>query len=274
VNIRRNLIWVCATPLIVTGVLLVLFLDPDHAEHFILGYLFGTIFRQATLAAAWTSFGPLPFLWRFPLSLLWLLALILALTCNIGFHGGPAEVPAVVAACLAGQFLFLQMPFLGLALAGGLRLRYHEATASSRLDPREMQFGIRQLMIFTTIVAVVLGAGRFAVVEFSQHSDLHGEAPIFIFLAVAAILVTLPLFLAALLPRFAIPAVAFVLLLAGLLTAWEVPLLKSVHSGPGPDTLHVVVINSFTSAWVLTIVLIVRISGYRFGTLRAVAKST
>jgi hypothetical protein len=254
-------------------VLLVLFLNPDHAEHFILGYLFGTIFGQASLAAAWTSFGPLPFLWRFPLSLLWLLALIVALACNIGFHGGPAEVPVVVAACLAGQFLFLQLPFLGLALAGGLRLRYCETT-SLRPDPREMQFGIRQLMIFTTIVAVVLGAGRFAVVKFSQYSDLHGEEPVFIFLAVAAVLVTLPLFLAALLPRFAVPAVALVLLLAGLLTAWEVPLLRTVHGGPGPDTLHVVVINGFTSAWVLAIVLIVRVSGYRFGTSRVVASTT
>ena len=43
-----------------------------------------------------------------------------------------------------------------------------------------------------------------------------------------------------------------VLLLAGLLTAWEVPLLRTVHGGPGPDTLHVVVINGFTSAWVIT----------------------
>ena len=107
--------------------------------------------------------------------------------------------------------------------------------------------------------------GRFTVTYLLAIPNLEGETPIFIFLAVAAIVVTLPPILAALLPRFAIPAVALVLLLIGLLTAWEVRLLEEFHVGGGPDTLHIVFINGFTSAWILALVLLVRISGYRFG---------
>lgn len=123
-------------------------------------------------------------------------------------------------------------------------------------------------MVFTTIIAVMLGAGRFAVLHLSPVSDVQNGIPLFIFLACAAIIVTLPLILASLLPRFAIPAVAVALLLAGILTAFEIPLLNRFQrvTGGGPDTLHIVFINGFTSAWVLIIVLIVRTSGYRFGT--------
>lgn len=263
-DIRPHLIWLLGAPLIAVGILLMLLLNPDHGEHLILGYLFGTIFGQATLAAAWTSFGPLPFLWRFPLSLLWLVFLLGTLTCNIRLYGGPGEVPLVMACCLTGQFLLLQLPFWGLALLGGMKLHYcaHEPLLTSR---RELQFGIRQLMIFTAIVGVVFGAGRFTVLRLSQFSSLNGEGPIFFFLAAAAIVVTLPLLLAALLPRYAVSAVGLVLLLTGLLTAWEVPLLRSFHSGPGPDTWHIVIINAFTSAWVLSIALLIRLSGYRWG---------
>lgn len=261
---RRNLIWFCGTPLIVLGLLLLVFLPHRYFEHLVIGYLLGTIFGQTTLAAAWTSFGPLPLLWRLPLSLLWLLALAVGLACNLGGGGPDFGVILVIAACMVGQFLFLQLPFWALALTSGRRLRYCDAS-SFRPDPKETQFGIRQLMVFTTIVAVVLGVGRFTVTYLLAIPNLEGETPIFIFLAVAAIVVTLPLILAALLPRFAIPAVALVLILVGLLTAWEVPLLEQFHVGSGPDTLHIVFINGFTSAWILAVVLLVRISGYRFG---------
>ncbi len=262
---RRNLIWICATPLIVVGLVLLALLDHRYTEHVVLGYLFGTLFGHTTLAAAWTAFGPLPLLWRLPLSLLWSLALTVAMACNISLHGGPgAGVILVIAAGVLGQFVFLQLPFWGIALTSGRRLRYCEASGT-RPDPRETQFGIRQLLVFTTIIATVLGAGRVAFIYASKFPDLQDETPTFVFLALAAIVVTLPLILAAMLPRFAIPAVALVLLLIGFLTAWEVPLLERIPGGGGPDTLHIVFINGFTSAWILAVVLLVRISGYRLG---------
>lgn len=86
------------------------------------------------------------------------------------------------------------------------------------------------------------------------------------FLTVAAILVTVPLILAALLPRFAIPTIVAVLVLTGVLTAFELPLFNRFDNGGGfPGNLQFVFTNGFTSAWILAVVLLVRISGYRFG---------
>lgn len=265
-SIRPNLIWLCGTPLVVVGLLLLVLLDGSLPHPIIGGFLWGTLFGHTTLAAAWTAFGPSPLLWRLPLSLLWIAALTVALICNLKFHGigAPDEFVAVVAACLAGQFAFLQLPFWGLVLSYGLRLRYRETTIL-RLDPRETQFGIRQLMIFTTIVAVVLGVGRFAVTYLPPFAEHQGATPALIFLGVTAILVTLPLILAALLPRFAIPAVAVVLVLIGLLTAFELPLMNRFYNGGISDSLLFVFINAFTAAWILAVVSLVRISGYRFG---------
>src|SRR4029077_1497547 len=63
VSSRPNLIWFCATPLIVLGLLLLALLGPNgRSEYRVLGYFFGTVFGHTTLAAAWIAFGPLPLL--------------------------------------------------------------------------------------------------------------------------------------------------------------------------------------------------------------------
>ena len=263
-SIRRNLIWFCAAPLVVVGCLLLLVMNPGRGGAYVtLGYLFGTTFAYATLASAWTAFGPLPLVWRLPLALAWMIVMVIALVCNIGIFGGPGEVPVIMAGCLFGQFLLLQVPFWGLAIGFGQRLRRYEASDPVP-DRSELQFGIRQLMIFTTIVAVLLGLGRLAVrVAPLVIPSLGGETPIFIFLAVAAIVTTLPLVLAALLPRLAIPAVTIVIVLIGLATICEVPVLSQFHKGAGPDTFHIIWINAFTATWLLVVLVIVRVSGYR-----------
>jgi hypothetical protein len=184
-----------------------------------------------------------------------------ALGINVALNGGPDEAPLVVGACLFGQWLLLQFPFWGLALGYGLRLR-HTDDDGHGLDQRERQFGIRQLMIVTTIVAVVFGIGRVIAGQLSERVNIRGEAPIFIFLAVAAIVLTLPLLVAALMRRFSTPAVLVTLVLIGLATTWELPLLAIVHSGPGPKAQHFIAINFFTAAIMLTVLTVVRLNGY------------
>lgn len=271
VNIRPNLMWFCGPPLVVVGLLLLVVVPPRTSDDVEFCYLFGTVFGQATLAAAWTAFGPLPLLWRLPLSLLWLAAIIAANAFNsMLYYDGLSNFDYVLAACLSSQYALLQLPFWGLALTYGLRLRYHKAN-SPRPGAREMQFSIRQLMIFTMVVAVVLGGGRYAVTDLHLSAANQLSTPVFlVFLTVVAILLTLPLILVALLPRFAIPAFAVVLLLVGVLTAFEVPLFNRFDSGGMPDSLFFVFINGFTSAWILAIVLIIRISGYRLSTPKTV----
>ena len=67
---HRNLLWLAA-PLIAVGHLLLALVDPRRGEHVAIGYLIGTVFSYATLASAWTAFGPLQLFVRFPLTLLW-----------------------------------------------------------------------------------------------------------------------------------------------------------------------------------------------------------
>ena len=151
---------------------------------------------------------------------------------------------------------------LGFALAFGAHLRHN--TKAPAFDPRERQFGIRQLIIVTTIVAVVFGAGRLAVPQMAEHLELtKGEGPIFVFLGVAAVILALPLILAALMRQFALPSVLIVLILLAIGTASEVPLLRLVGGGgPGPKVQDFVAINFFTASVLLTVLSMVRLNGY------------
>ncbi len=268
---RRYRVFLWAGPVVALGWLLIAVLDPDPprriGEYLGLGFFFGTMFGQATLAAAWTAFGPAPLVWRLPLSLVWVAMLIVAIGVNVGLNGGPGDAPIIVGSCLLGQWLLVQLPLWGLALGYGLRLR-HRDDAGLGADPRERQFGIRQLMIITAFVGVVFGIGRLVVTNLGDRFVLDGDAAVFAFLVVAAIVITLPVLLASLLPRLAWPATLIALAFLGLATAWELPMFRGTGAGRrgGPDVMHFVWINAFTTAWLLVVIMVVRLNGYRLTT--------
>jgi hypothetical protein len=255
--------------------------DPDRPgkawEYVGLGYLFGTIFGQTTLAGAWVAFGPFRWHWRLLLAPVWLVLLWACVAFSIGLHGGPGDplFLLLLAGCLAGQWILVVLPFAGLALSYGVQLVHHsdgapgihqgiDQSIDQGSNPRQLQFGIRQLLILTTIVAVVLAALRALVLAFvARLSDRGmGEAPIFIFLAVAAVIMTVPLVMALLLPRWWIPATAAVLCLIGLASFWELPLLSLLPKVSGPDSGHFLFINAFTAAWIVAILGTMRFLGY------------
>ena len=131
------------------------------------------------------------------------------------------------------------------------------------LEPDEghrLRFGIRHLLILMAIVSVLLGVGRLVVPHINISGQ--GELPIFFFMAVAAIVLLLPLLLAALMRRLALPGVLLALLLVGIATAWELPLLHQLGGG-GPDAEHFIAINVASSAFILICALVVRFKGYR-----------
>lgn len=265
-NANRYLVLALLLPMLGLSWLLLAALEPDgpnQLEHILIGFLLGTMFGQTTLAAAWTALGPGPLLWRLPLSLGWVATLAIAFMVNLALnnHGGDSEVVLLMAACMGGQWLLVQLPLWGLAVFYGVRLRH-------RSDPertaRDHQFGIRQLMILTAIVAVVLGACRWLVAAtFNQFEGAAHEAPVFIFLAVAGIAMTLPLMMAALLPRYAWLATLLALVLIVIGTWYELPLVTMVYGrGGGPNIWHLTFINAFQAAWVLAIVGSLRLCGY------------
>ena len=266
---RRYRVFFWLGPVLAASWLTISLLDPDPGRGIVetigLGYFFGTMFSHTTLAAAWNAFGPGPLVWRLPLSLLWVLMLAVAIGINVALNGGPEEGALIVGACLFAQWTLLQFPLWGLSLGYGLRLRHiHDEAA----NPREHQFRIRQLLIVTTIAAVIFGVGRVIVGQLGERFSIRGEAPIFIFLGVSAIVLSLPLLLAALMRSYWAPAVVGALVLIGLATAWEVPLLRMVHGGPGPKVEDFVSINAFTVVVMLAVLSIVRLNGYSLATAK------
>jgi hypothetical protein len=269
-DLNRLLAAIVLGPILLFSWLWLAVVEPNGrgpVEYAIIGYLIGTLFGQATLASTWTALGPAPLLWRLPLSLTWIGALSVAFMVNIAQHGGPdGFIALVIAVCLLAQWVIVQVPLWGLAIGYGLRLRH---VGDPPETPRDRQFGIRQVMILTFIVAVVLGVCRMIAVQSARHfadTNMH-EAWIFAFLAGAGIVMTLPLLFAALLPRWSSVAVPGVLVLIALGTWYELPLTMILPArGGGPDFWHLAWINAFQAAWVLGVVGVVRLCGYGLGT--------
>jgi hypothetical protein len=269
---HQTRLYLGAGALIVASWLTLAFQDPDGGggrttEIITLGYFFGSLFGHATLAAAWTALGPGKLVWRLPLSIVWVGMLGVAIAVNIAINGGPDGAAIVLGACFLGQWIVLQIPLWAVALGFRMQLRHVNDVQS---QPSQLQFGIRQLIIVTAIVGVMLGIGRVIVTNLGQSVDWNHEAPIFIFLAMAAIVMTLPLLLAALMQRWASLSVILVVTLIGLATIWEAPLLRvSLGSGPGPNTMDLAAINATTALFVLVFTGVVRLCGYRLASTRA-----
>jgi hypothetical protein len=191
---RRDRIFLWAAPLIFLQWLGTALIEPNSGrgwlEYVSIGFFFGAFFGQTTLAAAWAALGPGPLRWRIPLSLVWVAMLPVAIAINVAIHGGPDGAAFVIAGCLFGQWLLVQLPLWALAIGYGLRLR-HVDEGEETQDRRELQLGIRHLMVITTVVGVILGVGRISMNWLGAPFRLDPEAPIFIFLAVAAIALTL-----------------------------------------------------------------------------------
>ena len=274
---RRNRAWLWSGLLLVASWALLLFVDTNSGgsglqDSITLGYLLGTMFGHATLAAAWTAYGPASLLWRLPLSLIWVTLLAIALGINIGLNAGPEGAHIIVGACCFGLWLALILPLCALAIGFGLRLQ-HADDVGAAFDPRERQFGIGQLLIVTTIVGLVLGAGRVLVTNVDPEVEYKGDTLAIIFLAVASVIVSLPLVLATLLRRLTILGVAIALAVVGLTTVLELPLLNTLHSGPGgPMIQDIVAINTFSAGIVMSVLGIVRLHGYSLSRSQAATK--
>jgi hypothetical protein len=97
------------------------------------------------------------------------------------------------------------------------------------------------------------------------------------FVAVVSVIAVLPLYLALLLPRGAIPAAIVALLLCAIATYAEIPLFNMIENRPGvqlPEPWFFVAMNAAQAVWILAFTGILRMGGYRLTTRRAVASGT
>jgi hypothetical protein len=242
--------------------------QPKPLEYATMGLVFGTFFAYSLLAGAWVALGPLTLVVRLPLSLAWLGTAVLALVGNVVVHGpGSQEVVIVFGGAAFGQWLLAQFPLWPLAVGYGLRIRH--AGDDALRGRAEQQFGIRQLLIVTTIVAVALAIGRAIALAVATRFSVDIEVFIIIsFLAIAGLTMMLPLVLAALLLRHALPATLAMLMLIALGTATELPLLVSLspRAGGGPEVGHFIGLNAVQCLWVLAVTGALRAAGYRLAT--------
>jgi hypothetical protein len=221
------------------------------------GYLIGTLFGQAVLAGAWAGLGPLRMSWRLPLSLVWLVALAVALGIN------EIQVVAPMSLCMLGVWLVSFLCCAALASA------YHFTAQGAGWDAQQrrkpLQFGIRQLMVLTAIVAVVLAIGRMlapllASVSLGQQRDF----PIFMLLGAAAIFTNLPFVLAAFLPARMPLAVGLGVLLGIFWVLLEYQIVRMTYPAPrGPELAHLIWTSLFGGGWALAVPLLLRRGGYR-----------
>ena len=238
----------------------------DVREIIFIAVFWGTMFGHTTLAATWSAFGPAPLIVRLPLSMAWVAMLSVAIFINLQITGGPPELALIIGACLFGQWLFLQLPMWGLAIGLGLRLNHRDDVA--RLGQEQLQFTIRQLLAVTTIVAVLVGIGRMALPVVIQNGS---GVMIFAFLAGAEVILTLPLVLAALLRRFAVPGVLVALVLIAVATVGEMRLFQTMSSGLSVRFPVLIAANSGTVLVMLLVLTIVRLNGYSLCRCRSAA---
>jgi hypothetical protein len=244
------------------------------------GYLFGTMLSLTTLAAAWAVLGTGKLARRMLLSALLVAAVVATFVINLVLHearGQALDVSVVFGIIFYGQWLFAQVPLWFLAIAYGLRATsLHDEQADAPHVNR--QFGIRQLMTVTAVVAVVLGIGRL-LVGWLMRDDQGFSASsegflVYGFIAASGVVCILPLVLAMLLSRGATIAAVVSLVFVGFATWAEWSGLQAIPNTLSPDFKWIFVpMNAVQVAWVLAITALLRRGGYRLTMARAAGRA-
>jgi hypothetical protein len=260
--------------LVACGWLLVGSVPHPRGPDSLLGMLFiaavlGTMFGQVSLAAAWSALGPYALIRRLPLSFAWIAAIVLSFGCNIaqGSNSNGLAVLLVYAAALVGQWLLVQAPMWLLITRYGLRIVSAEHQPTTR-EQSDQQFGIRQIMILTALVAIVLGAGRFLLGGLKADQSFRDWRGVLLFglLALSNAAIAFPLIAATLRRRNPLPAILGALLLVALATVAELSVVSWLWPSGKPsahDYWIIALINAFQCPWILTVLLLLRAGGFR-----------
>lgn len=229
------------------------------------GIIIGTVFSSTILAAAWTSFGPGSLLLRLPLSLLW--AALMGFSIDISIlvvDGGPRSFGYFMLLTSA-LWLVAQVPWWGVSLYFRLKL-WHQGTPLPSHSTRHRQFGIRQLMIFTAFIAILLGMGRWLMQSIPNTIFDSEELKFWAFLCVSQIAMSVPLICATMLPRYVPAGVLISLLLIAGVAAAQMPLANQLFGGfPGNEIWLLAAENLSGIVWILLFAVVVRFSSYHFG---------
>jgi len=261
--------------LFVVGIAIVAAVHPDEPNRprpfglVAAGLLLGTTYGHVSVAAAWCALGPLRLATRLPLSAGWVAALCIALAVNLATDRGPPnELVVVLVFCgvLFGQWVLVQLAVWLWTYYVPRRLVVGDAlSAASHRDNK--QFGIREVLLLTTIVAVVLGSGRLALGALIPGSGAVAWRTILIFgfLAVLNAAMPLPIIATALTSKRKWSTACFALALVVGVTAIEVQIAHLLGWWtPMTDNIaQVGTMNAVQAAWLIAFILLARAAGCR-----------
>ncbi|HSG18992.1 MAG TPA: hypothetical protein VLE70_22050, partial [Anaerolineae bacterium] len=128
-------------------------------EEFVAATLIGFLFVQILLAAVWTALAPLGLIKRVITGTVFVLFLCLCIYICAERDGGGSSTSIPIVAAMFGQWLLYQVPLWYMRLHGW-KLDY-PGTARSESRRAEVQFGIKHLLMWTTIVAGFMGITRW-----------------------------------------------------------------------------------------------------------------
>ena len=251
-----------ATPfLIVFGSLLALnlsiatFLEIKHHE--LAGTIVGSVFAQMVLYACWCALTTIQFGTR-----------MVSGTAAFGFtaicmfrcaqrDGGGLDTAVVITGAMLAQFVLYQLPMWH-ARFNGWRLENNDAPPDEMSN--DLQFGIRQLFVWTTMIAVFLGLLRMMASGLKDIESMrivgNQEVHMFFTFALGNTLLVLPLIYACF-SRSQMP----LWFLIAMVSAVAVTLVQQLFSGNEQSFFWFVNLAQFIS--VFGLLLLVRLAGYR-----------
>ena len=233
------------------------------------GIVLGLVFAQVAALAVWSALGPVSVFSRVATGLV--LAVVVALSLFACIHqGGGGDEPIVLSAVVLATWLAIQVPLWAVRLIAGWHLCWaEEEHGGSSRD--EMQFGVGQLLIWTALVGVTLGLGRWLVPGDVDNSfrDVRVALGMLGVLTVFNVLLALPViwssFVSSWVPVwFVTAAVCFL----GLTVA-EISVFRAATGMTGVDEGIFWLMNAIQFAAAAVCLLFVRACGLRLAHLRS-----
>jgi len=247
------------------GLLFLALADPDAMDGGLWILVHSTIFGQTSLVAAWCALGPFSLARRLAISSMWLAAIVVALGLNDSLVGRSDDVDVILTfgAVVLIHWALVATPLWLLATWQGLRF-----DSEHRHDPVEhldRQIGIREAMVVTAAVAVVLGAANFRSGGLGEVKMNWEVGRVLGLLTGVSVAVGLPLIVGMLYIRGWLRQVASVLLFVAAVTALELLLLPMAFSGARIDQSTCVFFSFFNliqSLWIMVAISLLRLGGF------------
>ena len=237
--------------------------------------LLGTAFGQSTVAAVWMALGRAGPWHRLAVALGGMGGLLIAVAI-FDYRSSAMNGAMLLWAAAGGQWMLTQLPLWALRWRSGLHIEHHSLILDT--SGRRTQFGIRQLMVFTAAIAVLLGVGRAIVLLVDWQKLLfsgHPDPPVLAFILLVNTLFMLPFAVGVLLRRWSLLAWFLGALMIAGATLIEIPVVQLLIRIPAPPELPAMfwALNICQAGWVAALLMIWRLAGYRLATREGASES-